>query len=288
MTTYLVIGAKGAQGGAVARWLVDRGFRVRGFSRSPQGLPSGVEPFAGDLGDARRTAAAFSGVTYASVTLPTVYERDLVARYAVNVAAAASAAGVSRLVFNASNQYPATDTQVSAFETRRAAAVTLQESGVPTTVLRPPIYLDNLATPWVAGPLLRDGILRYPLPADLPVAWLTLDDLAAATVAEFTSTGLDNRVADLGGSEALTGSQLAGLFAATLSRPVRYVAQNIDEFEAGVGMAIGPTAAAAVSDTYRWIAEHANGNWGSPAPGLTAPESWIASQPWLTLAGAAR
>ncbi|MEV2265157.1 SDR family oxidoreductase [Nonomuraea africana] len=352
----LVIGASGAQGGAVARRLADFGHAVRGLTRSGAGLPPGVTPVAGDLADAAAVRAAFDGVTHASVVLPMVFEPSTVDAYVRNIAEAAVAAGVRRLVYNTANRIPPVPTSVAAFETRRAAASLLGASGVPTVVLRPPVYLDNLCAPWVAGPLVHEGVLRYPLPADLPVSWLSHADLANATVAALTlpfpngspagrtaasssdstaptptqdpqvspaftprapslsgptitsrtdegptlgSNGSaspshpgEGLTLDLGGADVVTGDELAAAFSVALGRPVRYVAQDLDEFEAGLTHALGAPTAAGVVSTYRWIAEHGHDLYDlDPAAlektleiRLTPLSTWIAAQPWTELA----
>ncbi|MBB2909392.1 uncharacterized protein YbjT (DUF2867 family) [Streptosporangium becharense] len=295
----LVIGATGAQGGAVARLLAARGHETRGLIRSREAagrLPEGVEPVVGDLGDSAGLKAAFAGVTHASVLLPMVYESETSASYVRNVADAALAAGVERLVFNTGNRVPEAVTGVAAFETRRTAAEALLASGVPTVVLRPPVYLDNLCAPWAAGPIVHDGVLSYPLPAETPVAWLGHADLAAATAAALTRDGLAGAVLDIGGGDVVTGPELAAALGAGLGRRVEYVAQDPAEFEAGLAYAIGASPATEVAAAYRWVAESGPALYGGgPAEveerlgiRLTPLRDWIAAQPWPALAGQGR
>ncbi|WP_431898664.1 SDR family oxidoreductase [Nonomuraea sp. bgisy101] len=292
----LVIGATGAQGGSTARRLVGLGHAVSGFTRTGMGLPEGVKPAIGDLADASAVRAAFDGVTHASVLLPMVYEAPVVESYVRNIVAAATEAGVRRLVFNTGNRVPSGPTPVSAFETRRAAESVFAHSGVPTVVLRPPVYLDNLCAPWVAGPLVHAGVLAYPLPADVPVSWLSHGDLATATVAALTSPDLLSTTRllalDLGGPDAVTGAELAAAFAAVLGRPVRYAAQDLGEFEAGLAHAFGPSTAEAIAGAYRWVAEKDHTLYGQNSAGLedtlgvrlTRLHDWIASRPWKEIA----
>ncbi|MFE0153711.1 SDR family oxidoreductase [Nonomuraea sp. NPDC059007] len=245
--TFLVMNAAGAQGGAVARRLLAEGLAVRAFTRSGP-APEGARPFTGDLADGAAVKAAFDGVTHASVMLPMVYDPGTVDLYVRNVRDAALAAGVRRLVFNTGNRLPAAQTGVPAFETRRRAGDDLRAAGLPVVELRPPIYLDNLAAPWVAGPLAADGVLAYPLPADLPVAWLSHADLAAATHAALTLDGLEGAILNVGAAEAVTSADLAAAIGA------RFHAQDPAAFEAALSALAGPATAAAVADTYRWAA----------------------------------
>ncbi|MFI6390222.1 SDR family oxidoreductase [Nonomuraea sp. NPDC050540] len=245
--TFLVMNAAGAQGGAVARRLLAEGLPVRAFTRSGP-APEGARPFTGDLADGAAVKAAFDGVTHASVMLPMVYDAGTVDLYVRNVRDAALAAGVRRLVFNTGNRLPAAGTGAPAFETRRRAGDDLRAAGLPVVELRPPIYLDNLAAPWVAGPLAAEGVLAYPLPADLPVAWLSHADLAAATHAALTLDGLEGEILNVGAAEAVTGADLAAAIGA------RFHAQDPAAFEVALSALTGPVTAAAVADTYRWAA----------------------------------
>ncbi|XVQ09121.1 NmrA family NAD(P)-binding protein [Spirillospora sp. CA-255316] len=248
--TYLVIGAGGAQGGAVARRLLRDGHRVRGLGRSATG-PSGIEWVRGDLADAAAVRAAFDGVARASVTLPMEFDPVTVARFVDNVAAASG--GLERLVFNTGNRVPATRTGVAAFESKREAAEALLSCGVPAVVLRPPVYLDNLAAPW-AREALAGGVLPYPLPAERRVAWLAHDDLAALTAAAFDRPGLAGQAIDIGGKEAVTGPELAAAFTSVLGREIRYVPMDPGAFEEGLAPLLGAATAAGVASTYRWLA----------------------------------
>ncbi|MDA8370742.1 MAG: NmrA family NAD(P)-binding protein [Nocardiopsaceae bacterium] len=287
--TYLVIGAGGAQGGAVARRLVEQGDRVRGLSRSGTGTLPGVEWVKGDLADRAALRAAFDGVTHASVTLPMADEPALVADWVDAIVKAASAGGLRRLVVNIANRLPAIRTSVDVFETRWAAAEALLASGVPTVVLRPPVYLDNLCAPWVSEALVADGMLTYPIPAGHRVAWLSHDDLGTLTAAAFHRDDLVGTAIDVGGRDVVTGPELAAAFAAVLDRTVTYREVPVDAFEAGLAEVLGPKRAAGVAETYRWLAGPGGADLYEGVPDkveaafgvrLTPLYTWIAARTW--------
>ncbi|PPK63718.1 NmrA family NAD(P)-binding protein [Actinokineospora auranticolor] len=279
---YLVIGARGFQGGAVARALRDR--EAIGFVRPGRTVP-GLPVVEGDLADAAAVRTAFEGVTHASVVLPLVYDADLVTTYAHNVVDAARAAGVSRLVYNTNTPVPDEDTGLAAYETRRAAERVFRESGLPVVVLRPPVYLDNLFSPWNGPALVNDGVLAYPLAADRRVAWISHGDLAEATVAALDTPDIEGAVVRLGGPEAVDGPGLAAAFSAALAKEVTYTPLGVDTFEAALAQVMGAVGAAGVAGVYRY-AEVA-------APDLFAPEpqrllgvrfgrirDWVAARRW--------
>ncbi|MFE2558452.1 SDR family oxidoreductase [Streptomyces sp. NPDC059352] len=287
-----VVGATGFQGGAVARLLVERHHRVRALTRRPEAdrppLP-GAFFLAGDLGRRAEVRRLFEGATHAFVTMPLVYAPERVEAYARNIADAALETGVLRLVFNTNTRIPHGPTEYAAFETRRLAEEVLRDSGVPLVVIRPPVYLDNLFSPWNGPALVDDGVLAYPLPESARTAWLSHRGLAEAALAALTGEGLEGRTFDIGGSTALTGGELAAAFGRGLGRTVRYQELDPVDFEHGLAELVGPEAAAGVAGVYHFMASERDpllmaGDDGVSAEVLAlepAPvEEWVARQPW--------
>ncbi|MDJ0341457.1 NmrA family NAD(P)-binding protein [Streptomyces sp. H10-C2] len=289
----LVVGATGFQGGAVARLLAGRGHRVRSLTRRPAvARPdiAGVSFVAGDLGSRDDVMWAFKGATHAAVTMPLEYDPVRIQSYAANIAEAALENGVNRIVYNANTRVPPDAGMVAAFETRRLAEAVLRDSGVPLVVLRPPVYLDNLFSPWNGPALIDEGVLAYPLAADQRVGWISHDDLAVAMAAALFNDGLDGRVLDIGG-QAVDGPGLAEEFATGLGRPVEYRALPAAAFEAALAKAIGATSAAGVAGIYHYMASGTDERLmdGDPEEAeqalgikLTPIADWVAGQPWQT------
>ncbi|MET7952181.1 NmrA family NAD(P)-binding protein [Micromonospora sp. NPDC005324] len=291
---YLVFGATGGQGGAVARTLAERGQPVRGFARrGAQPADSLVSLVTGDLADPAAVREAFAGVTHAAVTLPLVYDAQTVAGYARNIADAARQAGVQQLVYNANTCIPGETTPYPAYETRRVAEAILAVSGVPLVVLRPPVYLENLFNPGVGGALVNQNVLAYPLPADRRVAWLSHDDLAAAMVAALDRPDLAGRVVQFGGGEVVTGPELAAIFSTVLGRKISYLALGVDAFQEGLTFALGAEAATGVAGIYRWVGQGAGRDLFDLEPATmsevlnvtpTPIADWVAARPWQQFA----
>ncbi|HET6358696.1 SDR family oxidoreductase [Streptomyces sp.] len=296
-----VVGATGFQGGATARLLAERKHRVRTLSRKPEAdrpeLP-GVSIASGDLGRYEDVRQLFEGATHAAVVMPLVYQAEKVMRYAQHIAKAAREAGVRRLVYNANTRVPDRSTNVVAFETRRLAETVFREglahSGVELVVVRPPVYLDNLFSPWNGPALVNEGVLAYPLPADVPTAWISHRDLAEAVYAALTVEGVAGRAFDIGGAQTLTGDELATAFGQGLGRAVRYVPLEPGIFEQGLAQILGEESAAGVSGIYHYMATGLEpglmaGDEGESAQVLSlkpAPvDEWVARQPWQMWSG---
>ncbi|MBT2368547.1 NmrA family NAD(P)-binding protein [Streptomyces sp. ISL-10] len=296
-----VVGATGFQGGATARLLAERGHRVRTLSRKPEEdrpkLP-GVSVASGDLGRQEDVRQLFHGATHAAVTMPLVYEAEKVMRYAQHIAKAARDSKVHRIVYNANTRVPRRTTNIAAFETRRLVETVLREglaeSGVELVVVRPPVYLDNLFSPWNGPALVDEGVLAYPLPADVPTAWISHRDLAQAVYAALRADGVAGRTFDIGGAQTLTGPQLAEEFTRGLGHPVRYTALEPHVFEQGLAQIVGPRTAGGVAGIYHFMASGVEpalmaGDGGGSARELgftaAAVNEWVTRQPWQMWSG---
>ncbi|MET7714352.1 NmrA family NAD(P)-binding protein [Streptomyces sp. NPDC005407] len=296
-----VVGATGFQGGATARLLAERKHRVRTLSRKPAAdrpeLP-GVSVAGGDLGRYEDVRQLFEGATHAAVMLPLVYQAEKVMRYAQYIAKAARESGVRRLVYNANTRIPDRTTNVAAFETRRLAETVFRESlaqsGVEVVVVRPPVYLDNLFSPWNGPALVNEGVLAYPLPADAPTAWISHRDLAEAVYAALTVDGVAGRTFDIGGAQTLTGHELATAFGRGLGREIRYVPLEPLVFEQGLTQILGAEPAAGIAGIYHYMATGLEprlmaGDTGASAGALsvkpTPVDEWVARQPWQMWSG---
>ncbi|MCP3805069.1 NmrA family NAD(P)-binding protein [Allokutzneria sp. A3M-2-11 16] len=289
--THLVIGAGGQQGAAIARRLLDGGHRVRGLRRglsTPDASPVDMEWVHGDLADADAVFEAFDGVSQAFLTIPLNFDESIVDGYVANIVTAAQKAGLRRLVFNTGNRRIPHRTGVPAFDVKSRAEQVLLDSGVPTVVLRPPIFLDNLAAPW-ARSALAGGVLPYPIPAGHRVAWLSHDDLAALLVAAASRDDLVGSTIDVGGRDVVTGPELAAAFSQALGHDIGYVPVDADDFEKGLAQEFDGATAAGIAGLYRHIAapQHADLYASDPSAveaafgvPLTPLSTWITAQDW--------
>ena len=132
----------------------------------------------------------------------------------------------------------------------------LRESGVPHVILRPAFYMENLAAPWAAAAIARDGVVAYPVPRRLRASWISADDMAVLSAEALFRPGLASATLDVGGPEALDGDGVAGAFSRALGCEVRYHPIPPEKFERGLREAVGETAAREIAAMYRWMAEN--------------------------------
>jgi hypothetical protein len=134
----------------------------------------------------------------------------------------------------------------------------VMRSGIPTAVVAPRLYLENLLLPVIIGPAREEGVLRYPLPASFPVSWSSHLDVADVVVRLLTdarpigvtgSAGTASTVS-VGHLPGLTGPDLAAALSAHLDRDVRFEAISPEEFGELITPLFG-AAAMPVVELYR-------------------------------------
>jgi uncharacterized protein YbjT (DUF2867 family) len=265
--TVLVYGSTGSQGGPVARALLEQGGAVRVLVRDParaaELAAAGAEVVTGDLVDVASLAAANVGVDAAFVVISaSVPPREYVL-HARNALTAARDARVPHVVVSTSGIVTDDDADVAILKAKQDLLRLVADLTPHAVVLEPTIYLDNFA--YVYRPAIEQGVIPQPLPADVPVAYVSLDDAAAYTVAALDRPDLAGRRLSITGPEALTGHELAERFARHLGRPVHYVAADPAEFARQVEPFLGAEIADALAQMYAYE--------GGPAARHLAPDT---------------
>lgn len=157
--TALVVGVTGVQGSATARELLDAGWLVRGLTRRPGArrahplADAGVELVEGDLDDRRSLEEAIAGVDGVHLVTsmdPRTYDAEAEVRQATRLIDMLAAADGPHLVF--SSVAAAKDvTGVAHVDSKGIIEDHIHELGLPATILRPSIFMDNLVRPGVAA-----------------------------------------------------------------------------------------------------------------------------------------
>lgn len=289
--TVAVHGVSGPQGSTVARALVAAGHSVRGLARKVSDVPSGVVPCAADLSDVGSLVRAYAGADAVFVHLPTVFDRDRVLGQADAILAALGRAEVPRVVFNPNLVPPPVEVGLAYLDARTRVAQGLWSGASTSSVVAPAAqYMENLNAPWSAPLVLDDGVLAYPLPAEAPVPWVALDDIATAVV-DSLHDAAPPPITVVTGPEALTGAQVAAELTESLGRPVHWRTISGEEYTQMLAPHMGEEAAGGIGALYASIL---SGEAPPPPPldpaitraGATTVRAWAAAQPWPYRTGA--
>ena len=258
--TVTIFGATGAQGAPVVERALKEGMQVRAVARDRARISQmhpGAKPQVATLDDTASIAATLEGADAAFLHFPIPTGPDDVQAWMTAFLSAAHAAKLPLLVYTTGgptgDRYPSSAVVDALTEGMNALLAT----GIPTIVLQPALYLENLLPPIFVPRLRGEGVLDYPpLPADLKVQWTSHLDQARIAVAAMARPDLAGCHIEIGTPDALTGSELAKRVSEWQGRNVRYDPITPAEFGKRVGDAIGnPAAGFALTDLYGSIAK---------------------------------
>jgi uncharacterized protein YbjT (DUF2867 family) len=250
-----VVGATGAQGGGLARAILNdpsSGFAVRALTRKVDSDKAkelknlGAEVVAADLDDVESLKRAFAGA-YGAFCLTNFWEHfsaDKELAQAKNMAQAAKHAGVQHVIWStledtrrwvplSDNRMPTLKGKykVEHFDAKGEADHLFSDLGVPTTFLLTSFYWENLIY-FGAGPKKGpDGklALTYPM-GDKKLPGIAVEDIGKCALAIFKKGRefIGKTVAIAG--EQLTIAQMAAALTKALGQEVRYHEVSPEEY----------------------------------------------------------
>jgi uncharacterized protein YbjT (DUF2867 family) len=243
----LVAGATGQQGGAAARHLMAKGWRIRALTRDPSRPQAraladrGAEVVQGDLNDRASLERAARGVygiySVQNFWLPDVgYEGEM--RQGKTLGDVAKAAGVQHFVYSSVGGAER-DTGIAHFDSKWEIEKYIRSLGVPVTVLRPVYFMENLNYPRM-GP--QNGVLANPMDPKVPMQMIAVDDIGSFVGMAFEDPGAwIGKDLELAG-DALTMPQVAEKLSKVTGKAIRfaqvpmeqvrqYSAENAIQFE---------------------------------------------------------
>ena len=285
--TVLVIGATGLQGGPVARQLLDRGHRVRAFTRNADSSAArkieslGAELAVGDAEDRESVMRAAVGVD-AVYAMTSFFESGLEAevRQGRTIADAVKAANVEHFVY-ASVASADQSTAIPHFDSKYEIEKHIKHLGIPHTIVAPVLFSDNLLTPWML-PELTQSRIALPISPNRPVQQISVQDIASfvALVLENPDRFLGKRI-DIA-SDELTGRREAEILSTVSGRQIEYVQVPIaDAYEMNRDAA----------KMYEWFDEVGYSadiealRRDYPETGWHTFEEWAQAQDWSALKG---
>ena len=234
----LVSGATGQQGGAVARSLLERGFRVRALTRDTEKpeaqalVERGAEVVRGDLEDRPSLDWAIEGA-YGVFSVQNFYEGGYEGevRQGMTLADASKAAGVRHVVYSSVGSANR-ETGIPHFDSKGEIEEDMRQTDLPYTILRPVFFMQN----WeMMRDQILDGTLVQPLDPDKPLQQVNVEDLGAfAAIAFENSDEWLGREVDLAGDE-LAMPEVAETMSQVTGREISYYQVPWDQFREQMG-----------------------------------------------------
>ena len=244
----LVTGATGNQGGAVARELLARGYRVRGLTRNPDSdraralAKTGAVMVQGDFDNPASLVAAMQGV-YGVFAMTDFWEHGMLAEieHGENLIAAAQKSGVGHFIYT-SVAGADRQTGLPHFESKRAVEEQLEASGLRYSVVRPVEFMDNVR--WSRKTIMT-GVYFDPRGTDKTHQWIAVSDIGF-----FVAEAFDNpdewasRTLEIAGDE-LSIAEYVEILSRTVGLDVHHQQVSWNRFEEQAGLEI--------ADMYRWF-----------------------------------
>ena len=244
----IVHGATGAQGSPILSALTSAGRTAIAAVRHPEAVPDGIVARQVDLASVASLASAYKGADGVFVHLP-MGAPEAAAAQARAVVEAVTRAHPGRVIISTSGQIvdqPGSPLQAPVDSPIMTLIDGVTGSGVPTAVVAPRLYLENLLLPVVLDPARQEGVLRYPLPASFPVSWSSHLDVADVVVRLLTDASPTTGTVGVGHRPGLTGPDLAASFSSHLGREVRFEGITPEAFGELITPLFGPAAAPVV------------------------------------------
>jgi len=281
----LVTGATGQQGGAVARTLLERGHRVRAFTRNADSERAkelknlGAELFTGNFNDPVSLGLAMEDVD-AVFAMGTPFEKgmDTETKQGNAIADAAKIAGIKHLVYTSVGSAHLR-TGIPHFESKFKVEEHIRELGIPHTIIRPVYFMENFFAPWIL-PGLKEGRIATAMPPDRKLAMISFRDIG-----RFAVHILENREEFLGraidiAGDNLTGEESAEILSRITGHEIKYISLTYEDIKAfGEDMIT----------MYKWFNDvgyqiNIGELWVKyPHIGWTTFEEWVKRQDWSVL-----
>jgi uncharacterized protein YbjT (DUF2867 family) len=231
----LVTGATGNQGGAVARHLLSKGYKVRAMTRKLQGDKAreisalGAELVQADYDEPGSLEKALEGV-WGVFAVQNTWEAGVVREEEQGklLAELARKKGITHFVYSSvGSAHRATG--VPHFDNKYRIEQKVRSLGFPSwTILRPVFFMDNFLSPWFK-PGLTEGKLMIGIKPDTRLQMIAVDDIGRFGLLAFEQHEKMNGVElDIAGDE-MTMPEAAAILSGAMGREVRYVEASKDE-----------------------------------------------------------
>lgn len=246
MKKILVIGGTGDQGHPLLHRLEKAGMKPIAAQRNLQAFAGTefehIETVSADIYDEASMIAAAKGMDAIAASLPFVFDREKAAEIGKNIAAAAKANNLQKIVFNTSCFVADYDNDNPAHDGRREIEAAIIGSGVPYAIFEPKVFMDNMIRSWNKPSIVQNGVFAYPANPELLISWICLDDVAAFMVEALEKDDLPSGRYAIGGPEPLVGDQVAEILSEAAGKTITFKSLTPDEFASAMSLLVTGSA----------------------------------------------
>lgn len=216
----LVIGGHSKIGSALIDELARRGASVRALVRAAErgdSFPEGVRAVMGDLADAESLRSALGGTDRLFLLCGPTDDEVGLNRNAIDVAKEAG----TRLLIRSSILGSDPRARATFVRHHGVCDAYLRDSGVPHAVLRPNMFMQNIAENTIPS-IDEDGNF-YANAGDARISMVDTRDVAAVGATLLTEPDYDRRAYDVTGPEALSYHDVASKLSDAMERKITYI-----------------------------------------------------------------
>jgi uncharacterized protein YbjT (DUF2867 family) len=233
--TILVTGARGQQGGAVARELLAAGHSVRAMTRHPESESAkalaelGAEVVQGDFDDEASLVRAVDGA-WGVFAMQNTWEAgvELEEEQGKRLAGVAREHAVRHFVYSSVGSAHRS-TGIPHFDNKWRVEETVRSCGFPSyTILRPVFFMENWVSPWFK-PAIDEGDLAIGMKPETKLQQIAVADIGKYGKLAFEhSETLNGQALDIAGDE-LTAPRVAEIVSHASGKAVGYVRIPIEQ-----------------------------------------------------------
>jgi uncharacterized protein YbjT (DUF2867 family) len=227
----LITGVTGQQGGAVARALAGKGFKLRGLTRKPEGDAAkklsdlGIELVRGDLDDAGSLKAALAGV-WGTFGVQNTWEAGVEKEeeQGKRLATLAREASVAHFVYTSVGSADE-KTGIPHFENKFRVEETVRSLGFPSHfILRPVFFMENVLGGW----FLQGDKLMVGMKPDTKLQMVAVEDIGKVGAEAFVrSDALNRREVDIAG-DSVSMTTVASALSKKLGKSIEFVSLPLE------------------------------------------------------------
>ena len=224
--TIFVTGATGQQGGATARNLAEKGFRVKALVRdsSPSKISNlkhpNIEIVQGDLNDPSSYSHYLQNIDGAFALFTFIHGIKKEIKQGLDFIEACKQHNVPYVVYS-SVIGADSGSQIPHWESKNIIEIALRNSGIPYTIVRPASFYENFLIPDIRKRIVK-GSLVTPYNKDKVQQHIGTEDIGKICAHIFVNTDKYLNKTITVGFEELSMDDVTKIFSEALGRPVKY------------------------------------------------------------------